>query len=131
VALDINAQKIKRNLIMTIDQQSDEPRKNLKCSKKNPVLTDILEEGHALLEADLAKTVSKPVEAIKNTPSVTKTSASLFVNAHKKVLDNWKKNPKTKWRALEVEAIERGEYPKDRFYDEFVQEVALAAYSLE
>jgi hypothetical protein len=125
---------------MTLDQFDDFKDKYKEMAK--PSLDDLMKESHALsLKQEKPAPIKEIVKPAAVKSAVVKTEAIIpvvpavstenpYKRAHQQVLDKWLKNPNTRWKARTIEAMERGEYPKDHQYDAFVTEVRILGDSL-
>ena len=71
----------------------------------------------------LLKEVSNSVDEESVTPTTTPV-ANPYIKARNQLFVKWAKDPRLAWKVKEIQAMESGSVPKDRFYDDFVHEVA-------
>jgi hypothetical protein len=93
-------------------------RSNLPNKKQS--IPDLVKEGNEIIDAEEKTPVTPPVKSTKNP----------YSTAHDIILKEWSSNPNMLWRAKEIQAMERGDYPKNQFYDEFVLEVSIRGDTL-
>lgn len=92
------------------------------------LMSHLAKEGHILLATEAKAAPLKPSpqkdESKRLSNTLASTSKNPYIRARAQILSGWANNPRTAWRAKEIESMEAGRIPKDRHYDEFVKEVA-------
>ena len=102
-------------------EMANQERKGLKPTKKAPTLAEMIAEGGRLLDEEQKKTTPKKV----STPSPIETSSNPYVKARNKILQGY-----NEWRRREIAEMEKTGNVNNRFYNDFVHEVAVLGDSL-
>lgn len=110
-------------------------KRNDKLSPKlspEKLIQHLAAEGATLLAAEenpkptkvVGKIQSKETDEVKLTETLGLTSKNPYIRARVQILMAWMKNPKTAWKAREIESMEKGQIPMTKHYDEFVKTIA-------
>lgn len=116
------------------DDEKNLSRHNLPIPDHKETIQELVAEGNKLLEQDeknSSSTVAKPsVSPAPTAPVLSSDSKNPYIRARIQLLNQWKKDPRTAWKAEEIENMERKKETNNRHYDEFVHEVRLLGDTL-
>jgi hypothetical protein len=103
--------------------------KNSQRLEKEESLQDVLKEGQRLIDLE-TKVEKKPSGKSKKIDKKSESnpvsdSKNPYVRAKAEILSKWKKDPKLTSNAQEIEDMDAGKFPKNRFYDDFITQVRI------
>jgi hypothetical protein len=115
------------------DDEKNLSRRNLPIPDHKETIAELVAEGNRLLEQDEKKPspVVKPsVLPVPTSPMLSSDSKNPYIKAIIQLLNQWKKDPRTAWKAEEIENMKKKKNTNNRHYDEFVHEVRLLGDTL-
>jgi hypothetical protein len=115
-------------------KQVKNSRSSLAPTSTQPTIAQLVAEGMKLLDEEEKQNTlshSTPKEGVakimkdglKPLPKAKVNEKNPYVLARNELINKWKNDPRMAWRAKEVEDMEAGILPKNRFWDDFVKEL--------
>lgn len=107
-------------------------RHNLVIPDHEETIKELVEAGERLLieEQKTNKVVSSKDDNKKLETKLALASDNPYIRAWGEVLNKWMNDPKTLREAKEIENMEKGKFPRDRYYNDFIKEVITLGDSI-